>query len=285
MRSVYNELVLGGHMLALGTSSIAASAAVMLGRQPTWALMLMAYLFSYGAYMMNRGRELEQDTLSNPARTSYLSGRGRYLPFISGACFAVGYAFAATVNAFFFVALLLPLALSLLYSVGSRRLVAVIGASRLKEKLMVKNLVISFSWALIPALVALYYLDAGLPVVSLGGFIFLRLMVNTLLFDVRDAEGDRSAGISTVPTVYGQERTFALMGLLDLAAAAYLALAVLLRLLPDYSLVMLALPLYSLWYRYMARARRFSLGFVCDFLADGEYVLWAPLIYAGRALL
>ena len=64
------EVVYGGHFLALGTSSIAASSAILLGKTPTLDLLLMAYLFSYGAYMLNRGSEVDQDRISNPGRTN-----------------------------------------------------------------------------------------------------------------------------------------------------------------------------------------------------------------------
>ena len=73
---VYRELVMGGHILALGTASIAAASAIMLGGKPTAVLLVMAYLFSYGAYMMNRKAEMEEDAVSNPVRTGYLSRRG-----------------------------------------------------------------------------------------------------------------------------------------------------------------------------------------------------------------
>ena len=60
---VYRELILGGHLLALGTASIAAAAAFLFGRQPTLVLLVMAYLFSFGAYMMNRSAEMDEDAL------------------------------------------------------------------------------------------------------------------------------------------------------------------------------------------------------------------------------
>ncbi len=143
------ELVYGGHMLALGTSSIAASSAMLLGRSPTCLLLLMAYLFSYGAYMLNRGSEVTQDSISNPGRTKYLSGRSKYLPIISAVSFGIGYVIAFFTNLTFFLALIVPLALALVYSIGSKKLTAVIGAKRLKDKLLVKNLAISFGWSLI----------------------------------------------------------------------------------------------------------------------------------------
>jgi 4-hydroxybenzoate polyprenyltransferase len=192
--SVYRELVMGGHILALGTASIAAASAILLGGNPTAVLLIMAYLFSYGAYMMNRNAEMEEDAVSNPVRTGYLARREKYLPAITLTCFATGYLLAALTNVIFFLALLLPLFLSLLYSVGSRRLVPLLGARKLKEKLLFKNVTISFGWSLIPLLVALYYQRAGLELLLIAPFIFLRLMLNTILFDVRDLEGDKASG-------------------------------------------------------------------------------------------
>jgi 4-hydroxybenzoate polyprenyltransferase len=282
--SAYREFVLGGHMLALGTASIAAASALVLGVAATPLLLVMAYLFSYGAYMMNRSTEIESDALSHPERTAHLGSRKRYLPAISGGCFALGYVFAFTVNLVFFAALLVPLAFSLVYSVGSKKLVKVIGVSKLKEKLFVKNLMISFAWSLIPVLVGLYYLRFEEILVLMGAFIFLRLMVNTLIFDVRDVAGDKEQGIRTVPVVYGASATYRVMSVIDFATVAYLGLAVALRLLPLVASVLAILPVYSLGYAYFARRPNANLGFICDVLVDGEYLFWGPLMYIGAAV-
>jgi 4-hydroxybenzoate polyprenyltransferase len=281
---IYREFVLGGHLLALGTASIAAAVATVLSEPVQPLLLVMAYLFSYGAYSMNRGAEFDQDDVSHPERTSLLAGRRKYLPVITGAYFVLGYALAATVNYVFFVALLVPLALSVLYSVGSKRLTGVLGVSKLKEKLLVKNLVVSLGWSLIPVLVGLYYLHLGAVLAVFSVLIFLRLLTNTLLFDVRDVEGDRAAGITTVPVAAGAARTFVAMGLVDAAAAAYLVLAVIGLWLPAFTLVYLALPVYSLAYAYLARRPGANMGLICDLMADGEFILWGPLMVIGKAL-
>ncbi len=279
-----NEFVYGGHMLAVGTVSIAASFALVLGVIPTPLLLLMAYLFSYGAYMINRSSEIDQDTLSNPTRTRRLAARRKYLPAVAATCFAVGYALAATVNAIFLLALLVPLLLALVYSVGSKRLVRYLGVKRLKEKLLVKNLVVAFGWSLIPLLVALYYLDLRFAIVTFGAVVFLRLLTNTLIFDARDVEGDRKFGVRTIPVVFGIVLAFRLMLVVDLAMVAYLVLAISAGLLPAYTSTMVVLPIYSFFYRYLARRPRADLGRICDIVADGEYLLWGPILYLGRIL-
>ena len=73
------------------TASIAASAALVFGRSPTLALLVMAYLFSFGAYMMNRSAEMDKDLASHPERTNYLAARRSILPGVVAASFLVGY--------------------------------------------------------------------------------------------------------------------------------------------------------------------------------------------------
>ncbi|MDG7007196.1 MAG: UbiA family prenyltransferase [Nitrososphaerota archaeon] len=271
-------------MLAVGTASIAAASTVLLGVTATPLLLVMAYLFSYGAYMMNRTTEMDQDAVSHPDRTALLGGRRKYLPMISGGCFLLGYGFALTVNYVFFAALLVPLAFSLAYSVGSKRLVGVIGVSKLKDKLLVKNMFVSLGWALVPVMVGFYYLRFEQVILVMGVFIFLRLMVNTLIFDVRDVEGDRAAGIRTVPAVYGADATYRIMASVDALALVFLAASIGLGLLPTTAAILGTLPVYSLGYTALARRPKANLSFICDVLVDGEYLIWGPLMYLGAAI-
>jgi 4-hydroxybenzoate polyprenyltransferase len=256
-----------------------------MGQSPTLPLLVMAYLFSFGAYMLNRASDVGEDSISNPGRTTYLSGRKKYLPAIVAGSFVLGYALAAMRNAVFFTALLLPLLLALAYSVGSTRLARLTGAKRLKDALLVKNVAISFGWALIPVLVGLYFFAVPLLLYAMGVIIFLRLLVNTILFDVRDVEGDKMFGVRTVPTVYGQGKAYTLMTVFDLLSALGVVLLVFSGALPLYALSLLVFNAYSFFYRALARRPGINLNFVCDVIADGEYLLWGPVIYIGKLLL
>ena len=270
------EVVYGGHLLAIGTSSIAASSAILLGRSPTFLLLLMAYLFSYGAYMLNRGSEVTQDSISNPGRTNYLLGRSKYLAIISATSFLIGYVIAFFTNLIFFLALILPLTLALIYSIGSKKLTKLIGAKRLKDKLLVKNLAISFGWSLIPLLVGLYYQNVPLILLSFSPFIFFRLMSNTVFFDLRDVKADSAYGVHSVPVVYGKSRAYNIMNLFDVLSALYIVCLVTIGFFPLYTLVMIFLPLYSFVYRSLSSRPNANMNYLCDIVADGEYLLWGP---------
>src|SRR5207247_6342544 len=141
-----------------------------------------------------------------------------------------------------------PLLLSRLFGGGEGTLVRLLGARKLKEKLLFKNITISFGWSLIPLLVALYYQRVSLELLLIAPFIFLRLMLNTIFFDVRDLEGDKANGIRTLPVAFGRERSFRAMAVLDLLWSLYLVSLVGLTLLPPYSLILVILPVYSALY-------------------------------------
>jgi 4-hydroxybenzoate polyprenyltransferase len=277
----YKELVYGGHLLALGTSSMAATVAIVLGKIPSWDLLLIAYLFSLGAYSINRISDFEQDTISHPDRTAYLKGRKGALKGIAAGCFALGYVLALLRNFVFFAALLVPLVLAVAYSVGSGKMKSALGVSRLKEVTLVKNVTISFGWSLVPILVGLYYLDVPVAVLAIAPFIFLRLMVNTIFFDQRDTEADTRFGVKTLPVRLGLKGSSRVMDVLDLASGAYVIAVVLAGVVPIFASALLVFVPYSFAYRAYAKSGNHK-DSLRDLAADGEYLLWGVVTYIGH---
>lgn len=282
LRSVYSEFVFGGHLLALGTASIAASAAFLLGRSPAWNLLLMAYLFSFGAYSVNRFSDYDQDAVSHPERTSYIATRRRVLPLISALSFAIGYALAILRNLAFFVGLLLPLLLAVTYSLGSKSMGRVLGISRLKEGFLVKNIAISFGWSLIPVLVGLYYLQLPLAMFAFCPFIFMRLMVNTVFFDIRDVEADIRYGVKTLPASLGLVASWRFMDVVDALSCIYVVSLLIVGIFPLFVGLLAIFTPYSMAYRYYARTSSAHKDALRDFAADGEYILWGLVTFIGR---
>jgi 4-hydroxybenzoate polyprenyltransferase len=279
--AAYKELVYGGHLLALGTSSMAATAAWVMGRTPTWDLLLMAYLFSFGGYTINRISDFDQDAVSHPDRTAYLKGRKGWLKGAVVACFALGYVLALLRNIVFFSGLLIPLLLAFAYSVGSERVKSRIGVSRLKEATLVKNITVSFGWSLVPFLVGLYYLQLPTAAFAFAPFIFLRIMVNTIFFDQRDADADASFGVKTLPVRMGIPGSTRVMDVLDLASGVYLAAIVAAGLVPLFAGVLLVFVPYSFAYRIYAGSGRHR-DSLRDLVADGEYLLWGVVTTFGH---
>ncbi|MDA4118260.1 MAG: UbiA family prenyltransferase [Thaumarchaeota archaeon] len=278
--SIYNELVFGGHLLSLGTASIAATCSVVLGRNPPIDLLVIAYLFSHASYTLNRATEIDQDTISHPGRTAYVTKRKNILFAIVPIEFLVGFALAMLKNMLFFLALFLPLVLAGLYSLGAERLVKLAGANRFKEKLIVKNITASSAWSLIPLIVCLYFPQISAGPLLLTPFIFLRLLSNTVFFDIRDVKADRAFGTRTIPSVYGMGAADVFMRGADIAAFCYIVLVTSFGLVPYFALTLAVFPIYSFIYRYLSRS--VDKDTIRDLIADGEFALWAPAIYLAK---
>ena len=107
-------------------------------------------------------------------------------------------------------------------------------------------------------------------------------MSNTIFFDLRDAKADEAYGVRTIPVAYGRSRTYSIMNFFDLASAFYIAVLVLIGFFPLYTLTMIILPVYSVAYRSLSRRPKANMDELCDVAADGEYLLWGPVLFIGK---
>jgi len=105
-------------------------------------------------------------------------------------------------------ALLIPFLIAYMYTKGLK-------GHRLKGGMGVKNVVVALTWSLgIIIILGIY----SLPVLLLCVFFFCKSFVNTVIYDVRDIEQDRTAGITTIPTVMTVSQLTIFLLLLSLAA-------------------------------------------------------------------
>jgi hypothetical protein len=72
--------------------------------------------------------------------------------------------------------------------------------------------------------------------------------------------------------------------MVDILSAAFLIFFVSIRIFPIYSVIMILLPIYSIAYRWVSRKPGSDLGFICNFIADGEFILWGPLLLLGKII-
>lgn len=273
-------------MPALDTSALAFVSSILLGFTPTWDLLLAAYLFTYASYTLNRMVEWRQDQASNPLRAEHMASKGRYGPMIVALCYSGTFLIAFYANLNFFTALLLPLLLSYFYNVGSHRFKTVFGASKLKEKFLVKNLVVSAGWGLVPMLVLLYYEGPlTITLVALFTFIFFRTLVNTIFSDMKDTKADSAEGIKTIPILFGLARTRRLLLALNTVAGLTALGMTYVGLLPPAAYAVNLVTIYGYFYILMSRASNVNLSFLSDFAAEMEEPLEVPLVIIGMTLL
>lgn len=274
----YAQVLLAG-AAAVGTWMVQALVRLPSRLEPIVAVGLVFF----SIYALDRAAaEPETDSLNHPERERFVRRHARKLLGLAVAAYAVALGLAAREGGYELGVLLLPLVAVLLYSfpVVPRPLARWLGFRRLKDILVIKNVVVAatFATTLTLAPVPMGGAAAGSTLVAFWLFFFIRFFINSIVFDVRDEHGDRLKGIRTLPVVMGARPTLRLLHGLNLALGVFvLAAPVLGWAPPTFAVLAVGTPFAMGYLRRLAGPG--SPHFLCDVVADGE------LYVAGLALL
>jgi 4-hydroxy-3-methylbut-2-enyl diphosphate reductase len=104
-------------------------------------------------------------------------------------------------------------------------------------------------------------------------FVLTIVLIRSLLFDLKDMQGDMMLGKETIPIILGKGRTKALLIGLAIFPFVLLPLAGLLRWASTLSFVLLIPSAYAVLYLYLYRRRIISQGVRAELTVDGSFIL------------
>lgn len=228
------------------------------------ALLAGAFLVTMGVYTFNMVTDKGEDAVNMPEREQYFLSDTNHLLAVALGAYGGALVLGATVSLFAVPVFLVPLILGILYSTP-------VGARRFKDYLVGKNLTVSLSFgleaALLPAVLGFEWIHFSLVL----SFIFIKGMVNTIVFDTRDMQGDAAVGVDTIPVRLGVDNTKWLLLAVNSLFIPWLLMVV------HFSVFMLYVPVlaFSIAYSY------FYIIYLCrrgdripkshyGFLVDGE---------------
>lgn len=233
---------------------------LMLGLEQRAIPCLASSLIIYSVYTLDRSIKSREDEVNLMQRGA---NRRLCLFFAGGSLLAAALILSgggiSPLVAFW------PLAVGLLYSKGLK-----LGKSTLKLKgsLGVKNFVVAFTWAS-SLLMLMYPFCSSYPELLMVSIFFLKSLMNTIIYDFRDVEGDSLAGINTLPLHLSRERAQTMLYLLHLLLHTSILALVLLGFVRIDVVILLysffAGMLYILLYINGGRKLR-------DVVVDGEWI-------------
>ena len=206
-----------------------------------------AALIAYAAYAFDRGVENKEDEKRD--------GRFRKALLLTAVLAMLG-TFVLYPNP----ALLIPFLVAYLYAKG-------IGGYRLKGGSGAKNCIVAFTWSLG---ILIFLGSITLPIVLVCLFFFCKSFVNTVIYDVRDVDKDRAAGILTIPTLLSRPQVTTLLLGLSLVAHAVVFGAYFAGIMAGIDVLLISL-VHSTFY-IVAYCNRFEL--LRNALVDGEWILY-----------
>lgn len=281
LKSTVFEFVYGGHLLSLGSSSIVLAVMIIAGVSIDLNLLLLAYLISQIVYNHDHLKDsIKAGDLSNKERTQHLlETRNRQLNtlFLYIILFSIVGLFT---NIKVFLLASAIVVGGVLYTLRMKQFT--------RKVIAFKNVYIAFFWSLLALLIPLNYqgLNALLIFFVFAIYIFVRWIINSSYFDIKDLSSDRSEGLKTIPAVFGLSKTILILHILNIVSGVMIIISIVNHVLPQISIVMLAFTVYSFIYLYKTKSMtRKQLRIFSYVMVDGEYLLWPLFLTVGKMLL
>ncbi|MEM5826353.1 MAG: UbiA family prenyltransferase [Candidatus Aenigmatarchaeota archaeon] len=168
-------------------------------------IYLLPFLVAMFVYSTNRLTDIMEDSKSHPPRTQFVIKNYTLMKFVNIISFVLVIIFSLLHSFLTLLIICIPMILVIIYSV---KLLPsyIFQKSRLKEYFLMKNIIVSIGWALIPVYVSVYtgVITPWIFLVSL--FIFFRIFIGVIMFDLRDIHGDKIYKIDSIPIRFGEKR-------------------------------------------------------------------------------
>lgn len=267
-RKVISFLVSSSLFVAIALLSVVYFSFLSLDISPNLPLFVASFLVTLSLYNFNKVTDMGEDKFNRPERIKFVKNRSHFIVAFS----VIGYSVALLIGILSgkilaIIVLLIPLWVAILYSVRlAPRL------PRLKDIFVAKNLAVTIGLVSSTSLLAYIYFQNSYIILFWVYFLFIKLFINTVIFDVRDVSGDKKVGIKTIPAVLGIRKTKNLLILLNSLLIPWIGISL------YFNLFVPALPLlifcifYGYWYifHFCNSEKKFSLSY--DLLVDGEWM-------------
>lgn len=174
---------------------------LMLGVTLKPILLCAVFFVTYSVYSLNRLTDQEEDAVNMPERSAFVHGNERFLLILAAVSYIAALFLGWLESPFAALILLFPVIAGIIYS---KNVLSMIGIPRLKDIFLVKSLIVASSWTVCAALLPALYLQGNfINLWFIFPFFFIKMFINTVLFDVRDVAGDALNSVKTIPVVIG----------------------------------------------------------------------------------
>lgn len=232
-----------------------------------YSLVLANSLLTFTVYNLNKLTDIKEDSINLPERAGFVNRNKKIITYATIASYVAALSLAYLQNPFAILIILFPLSMGAVYSIK-------ILSFRLKDILGVKNAIVALAWAgtcsFLPLTVSF---RVPIQILLVFYFLFIRCVINTTTFDVRDMEGDRITGVRTIPVVFGRQKAKNLLLALNTTLIPWLAFSYLAGYFHQYLFVLIFAIAYGYWYILHFCKEGLKIGKSMDLLVDGEWIL------------
>jgi 4-hydroxybenzoate polyprenyltransferase len=282
LRKIYNELIYGAHLTALASMSIVLTFFILFNIDINIIALTIAYLTTFIVYSLDYQKDISIDFEINNEKVNYLVNRKNIYPYV-----IIGYILLDVIflvlslhiyeNYSFVVFILILLTGGFLYTIGLKKITRYIPGF--------KSIYTTALWAYAGSFYIVYFNDLEFKFIYIimFAFIFLKLLINSIFFDIKDVNLDKKYSLKTIPLVLGNNNTIFLLSLINILSLIILLYIVYIRLIPIYALSLALFFFYSEY--YIMKGRNKSKAKILKYtytLPDSEFVLWPIILLLSK---
>jgi 4-hydroxybenzoate polyprenyltransferase len=260
--------------LALNGTLVFVFASLLYEIPVSLTLAIAAFLITYSVYSLNMATDTKEDTIN---QTTAAPNKTLFYLVPSIICLILSIAIGAFSGFMVLLILLAPLIIGVSYSVKINKSVP-----RLKEVLGVKSIIVALSWAITGALLpGTMQSVAVFKEIMVFFYIFIQILVNTIIFDALDTRGDRESGILTIPLALGLKNTKKLLLGFNGILVIWFICCLITGVFTEYLLTLgigIVYEVLLIWYFFKAARPRLQAAII----VDGE---WLPLVLLLKMLI
>jgi 4-hydroxybenzoate polyprenyltransferase len=276
-KSFFDELVFGGHLIALGAVGICLTFIFIIEEKLSIYPLIIVYFLTFVSLLHNRYEERDIDFITNPKRTKFLKKyfKGTTLMIFIFLTIALLILMADNKSLFFLLLLMVSM---YFYTKKVKKLS--------KKIFCLKNIAFSLIVSFLLIFISFYYSYdfLNLLFLSIFYFCFLRMLVNTIFLDIKDVESDEKNNLKTFPIIFGENKTILFLEIITLISGILIVFSIILKLIPTYSLMLLFTVPYTFYYLEKSKKKE-NFCLVNYVLADAEFILWPVSIIIGKNIL
>ena len=232
-------------------------------------LLLASSLAIFAIYSLNKLTDIKEDSVNVPDRAGFIEKNKRFVTWATIVSFIAALSLSFLQNPLSIFVILFPFCMGIVYSIK-------ILGFRLKDITGIKNIVVALPWAVIGTFLPLAISFCEFVVILLiFYFFFIKCFINTVIFDIRDIEGDGMSGVRTIPVVFGRQKTKNLLLVLNSTLIPWLAFSYHAGFFHQYLFILIFAITYGYGYILLFCKEGIKIGKSLDLLVDGE---WIPVV-------
>jgi 4-hydroxybenzoate polyprenyltransferase len=276
--SFKDELIYGGYIPALVGPALVITTAIITSMELSLPILIISYLIPLMVYSFDYYQDMDKDMDTNHSRACHFQRKRKLYPYMLG-CFLV---FLFILLIFFtnwmtFSFILSLILVGVLYPLGLKNFTKRIPGFKNMYTICIWAVAGTFSIAFYNMLI----IDVSYLLIFL--FFFLKMLPNTIFFDLKDIKSDAQDSLKTFPVLLGKEKTLKFLYLLNIAAFIPLLLGIYLKILP-LSILILALFLFYSFYYLNKTSKLDGTDIKMDYfiMSDCEFILWPLVLFLGK---